>query len=54
MLTRPERVVSDLIKQRAAARGISISQYVADVLATHVGRTDLVRELDKEPMPLAM
>jgi hypothetical protein len=37
--------VYDEIKRRAADRGLSISQYAADVLAQHVGRSDLVREL---------
>lgn len=54
LLTRPERIVSNLIKQKAAARGMSVSQYVADLLAVHVGHPELVRELDKEVMPLAM
>jgi hypothetical protein len=54
LLTRPERIVSDKIKQKAGARGISVSQYVADLLAVHVGHPELVRELDKEVMPLAM
>ena len=54
LLTRPERIVSNLIKQKAAARSISVSQYVADLLAVHVGHPELVRELDKEVMPLAM
>jgi hypothetical protein len=54
LLTRPERIVSDKIKQKAAARGISVSQYVADLLAVHAGHPELVRELNKEVMPLAM
>jgi len=54
LLTRPERIVSDKIKQKAGARGISVSQYVADLLAAHVGHPELVRELDKEVMPLAI
>ena len=33
LLTRPERLVSEKIKQQAAARGMSVSQYVADLLA---------------------
>jgi hypothetical protein len=56
LLTRPERVVSDKIKQQAATRGMSVSQYVADLLAVHAGYPELVRELDKEVegLPLAM
>ena len=41
--------VYDEIKRRAADRGQSISQYAADVLAQHVGRDDLARELIREP-----
>jgi len=34
---------------------MSISQYIADVLAHHVGRADLVRDLgDREVLPLAI
>lgn len=56
LLTRPDRIVCEQIKQKAAARGISVSQYVADLLALHVGLPHLVRELDKdkEVLPLAM
>jgi hypothetical protein len=40
----------------AHAAGMSVSQYLADVLAEHVGRPDLVRELGRheEVLPLAM
>ena len=56
LLTRPERVVSDKIKHLAAGHGMSVSQYVADLLAVHTGFPELVRELDhhKEVLPLAM
>lgn len=50
---RPPAVVYDDVRRRAAARGLSISQYVADLLAEHVGRPDLVRE-HSEVLPLAM
>jgi hypothetical protein len=43
--------VYEEIRRRAADRGMSISQYAADVLAQHVGRDDLVRELDQEVLP---
>jgi hypothetical protein len=43
--------VYEEIRRRAADRGMSISQYTADVLAQHVGRDDLVRELDREVLP---
>ncbi len=39
------------VKSAAAQRGMPISQYVADVLAAHVGRPDLVRQLDQEVLP---
>lgn len=54
LLTRPDRIVSDAIKGKASALGISVSQYVADLLAAHAGHPELVRELDKEALPLAM
>jgi len=54
LLTRPDRIVSDKIKEKAAKQGISVSQYVADLLAVHVGLPELVRELDQGVMPLAM
>lgn len=52
--------VHEEVRRRAAALGIPMSQYMADVLAQHVGRADLVRELtpDQESRegaaPLAM
>ena len=53
---RPPQAVYDVVRQRATQRGISISQYVADLLAIHVGRPDLVRELGRveEVLTLAM
>ena len=50
---RPPQAVYDAVRQIAADRGVSISQYVSDVLAAHVGRADLVREAG-EGLPLAM
>lgn len=52
--TRPDRVVYEYVKRNAAALGIPMGQYVADVLAVHAGHPDLVRELNKEGLPLAM
>ncbi|HWF71630.1 MAG TPA: toxin-antitoxin system [Mycobacterium sp.] len=52
--TRADRIVYDFIKRESAERGIPMGQYVADVLAIHAGHPELVRELDKEVMPLAM
>lgn len=51
---RPPREVSDALRAEAAAHGLSLSQYVADLLALHVGRPDLVREMTAEELPLAM
>jgi len=53
---RPLREVWLAVHERQKAAGVSsVSQYVADVLATLVGREDLVVELGrKEGLPLAM
>jgi predicted DNA-binding ribbon-helix-helix protein len=54
-VTRLARPVWADVQQAATERGMSISQYIADVLAAHVGRADLVRDLgDREVLPLAM
>ncbi|KMO71122.1 hypothetical protein MCHLDSM_04757 [Mycolicibacterium chlorophenolicum] len=53
-MARPDRLVYEIVKQECAERGISMGQYVADVLAAHVGHPELVRELGKEVLPLAM
>lgn len=54
--TRPHRAVWLAVHERQKATGVSsVSQYVADVLALHVDRRDLVVELGlKEGLPLAM
>lgn len=54
--TRPHREVWTAVHKRQKSAGVSsVSQYVADVLAMHVGREDLVVELGrKEGLPLAM
>ncbi|WP_262490919.1 hypothetical protein [Mycobacterium simiae] len=54
--TRPHREVWVAVHQRQRRTGVSsVSQYVADILAIHVGREDLVVELGrKEGLPLAM
>lgn len=56
IMARPHRIVYDIVKRESAQRGIPMGQYVADVLAEHVGHPELVRELhkDKEVLPLAM
>ena len=53
IMARPNRIVYDIVKQQSAELGIPMGQYVADVLAKHVGHPELVRELDKEVLPLA-
>lgn len=54
---RPPREVSDALRDEAASHGLSLSQYVADLLAIHVGRPDLARDLGRPEegrLPLAM
>ena len=41
MVTRPPRAVGDAIRRRADETGLSISEYIAHVLANDVGRPDL-------------
>ena len=53
--TRPPRPVWEAVRSCAAAVGLSAAQYLADVAALHVGRSDLVRNVGKgEGLPLAM
>jgi hypothetical protein len=53
--SRPLRPVWEAVHDLAAAAGVPVSQYLADLLAVHVGRPDLVRELEREQvLPLAM
>jgi len=55
---RPPIEVAPLLEEKFAQSGVSsMAQYMADLLAIHAGRPDLVRELgkvDKEVLPLAM
>ncbi|CAJ1589649.1 toxin-antitoxin system [Mycobacterium sp. SMC-18] len=53
---RPPREVSDALRAEAVAHGLSLSQYVADLLAIHIGRPDLARDLGRsdEGLPLAI
>ncbi len=53
---RPPRAVSEALRAAADECGLPLSQYVADLLAIHVGRPDLVAELGRseEGLPLAM
>jgi hypothetical protein len=52
LAARPHREVWEIISRRAASAGIPMSQYVADVLAEHVGRDDLVLTGQPAPSPL--
>lgn len=54
--TRPHREVWEAVHAAARNAGLSVSQYVADVLAEHVGHPELVRDLgrDRGELPLAM
>ncbi len=54
IMCRPVMPVYEEIRRRAAERGMSMSQYSADLLAIAVGHPEAVRELDKEVLPLAM
>jgi len=47
-LARPVYVA---LKAEAAQRGMPMGQYVADVMAAHMGRPDLVLQLDQEVLP---
>ena len=40
--SRLARPVYDEVKKRAYEQGVSISQYIADVMALHVDRPDLM------------
>lgn len=44
-MTRPAKIVYDIIKRQASELGIPMGQYVADVLAEHVGHPELMRAL---------
>lgn len=58
VISRMPDSVYELIAVRAADAGsVSVSQYIADVMAIHVGRPDEVRSLGRrqpEVLPLAM
>jgi hypothetical protein len=46
-VTRIPRPVWEIVSRGAAERGVSISAYLADVACEHVGRPDLVSELQE-------
>jgi hypothetical protein len=46
--TQSPLAVREAVHAFATAAGLPDSQYLADVLALHVGRPDLVRDLDKQ------
>ena len=48
--TRLARDVHDEVQRRAAESGTSVSQYVADVMAAHVGRSDEIREIPADAL----
>lgn len=48
----PTDVYEILQRERHDSGVGSLSQYVADLLASHAGRTDLVRELDLKALPI--
>ena len=52
--TRLPIEVCEAVDAAAAERGIDRSTYLADVIAAHVGRPDLMRHLNKEVLLLAM
>ena len=54
IMVRPHREVSERLTQQAGSPRGHVTPYIADILATHVGRLDLVRHLDKGGVPLAM
>lgn len=42
--------VHDEVRRRAAESGTSVSQYVADVMAAHVGRADEIRDIPADAL----
>ena len=49
LMVRPHSDVSQEIRRRRAESGVSsVSQYIADLLALHVGMPEHVRELDRK------
>ena len=53
IVTRPSRVVGDLVRQRADEAGLTISDYVASVLARAHGVPEAdLRTRDQEVLPL--
>ncbi|GJJ21948.1 toxin-antitoxin system [Mycolicibacterium goodii] len=54
VLVRPvDAVYSELEKLRQEAGVRSMSQYIADLLAMHVGRPELARELNQEVLQIS-
>lgn len=55
IVTRPSRVVGDLVRQRADEAGLTISDYVADLLARAHGVSEprsAARDRGQEVLPL--
>ncbi|OBB14671.1 hypothetical protein A5731_13005 [Mycolicibacterium conceptionense] len=54
VLVRPvDEVFAELEKLRQEAGVKSMSQYIADLLAMHVGRPELARELNQEVLQIS-
>ncbi|MDQ2850806.1 MAG: toxin-antitoxin system [Actinomycetota bacterium] len=51
VVTRPHRVVADSLMAHAKEQGVSISDYVADVLARHEGLDHLAPTPPKTKQP---
>lgn len=44
--------VYEILERRRVEAGVgSLSQFIADLLASYSGRTDLIRELDSKALP---
>lgn len=44
--------VYEILERRRVEAGVgSLSQFIADLLASYSGRTDLIRELDSQALP---
>ena len=54
MVTRPARAVGNEVRRRAEETGLSISEYIARVLALECGLPDLAPSPrhDQEPLPM--
>lgn len=54
-VSRLQRPVSERVQAEASRHGVSVSAYIADVLAAHLGMPEHVHEIDvQEVLPLAV